>query len=80
MNIIMGVQGALVALTVWFSVVFFCHANKNKAEMSDKSGGILAGIGFITNFFDTLGSAVLRQQQLYSEHLKLFLTDGYPAH
>lgn len=55
MSIIAAVQGALVLITAWFGVVFFGHAAKNKEQMSDKSWGKLSGVGFIANFFDTLG-------------------------
>lgn len=55
MSIIAAVQGALVLITAWFGVVFFGHAAKNKEQMSDKSWGKLSIVGFITNFFDTLG-------------------------
>jgi uncharacterized membrane protein YfcA len=55
MSIIAAVQGALVLVTAWFGVVFFGHAAKNKEQMSDKSWGKLSGVGFIANFFDTLG-------------------------
>lgn len=55
MSIITAVQGALSLLTLWFAAVFFSHANKNKDKMSDAGWGILSAIGFITNFFDTLG-------------------------
>lgn len=55
MSIIAAVQGALVLITAWFGVVFFGHAAKNKEQMSDKSWAKLSGVGFITNFFDTLG-------------------------
>ncbi len=55
MSIIAAVQGALVLVTAWFGVVFFGHAAKNKEQMSDKSWAKLSGVGFIANFFDTLG-------------------------
>ncbi|HMM22159.1 MAG TPA: sulfite exporter TauE/SafE family protein [Selenomonadales bacterium] len=55
MSIITAVQGALSLLTLWFAAVFFSHANKNKDKMSDASWGTLSVVGFITNFFDTLG-------------------------
>ncbi len=53
---IIAVQGTLVAITVWFSAVFGMDFMKHKNSLeSDTSWGKMLGIGFITDFFDTLG-------------------------
>lgn len=50
-----GVLGVLGAFTVWFGAVFVKDFAKHKDQLEDNSWGITAGIGFLTNFFDTLG-------------------------
>jgi uncharacterized membrane protein YfcA len=55
MSIIAAVQGALGLISIWFATVFFSHATRHKEEMSEVSWTKLSGVGFITNFFDTLG-------------------------
>lgn len=53
---ILAVQGALAAITVWFAAVFGMDFMKHKDNLeADTSWGKMLGIGFITDFFDTLG-------------------------
>lgn len=49
------VLGVLVAMTLGFSGVFGKDLLANKNNLEDNSFGKLTGIGFVTNFFDTLG-------------------------
>ena len=49
------VQGALGILTLAFSCVFYLNFKKNKTRLSTTGWPGLLAIGFITNFFDTLG-------------------------
>ena len=50
-----AVMGVLAALTAWFSVIFVKDISANKKNLESNSWFVLSGIGFITNFFDTLG-------------------------
>lgn len=53
---ITAVLGVLGALTAWFTVVFVGDVAKNKNALEPESNFIVSGvIGFIVNFFDTLG-------------------------
>ncbi len=53
---ILAIQGALAAVTVWFAAVFGMDFMKHKANLEeDTSWGKMTAIGFITDFFDTLG-------------------------
>lgn len=49
------VLGVLGLLTLVFSYLFITDFMKNKNKLSETSWGKLLGVGFITNFFDTLG-------------------------
>ncbi|WDV46817.1 sulfite exporter TauE/SafE family protein [Clostridiaceae bacterium M8S5] len=50
------ILGALGALTAWFSVVFGKDFMKNKNNLNPKNSWVkVTIIGFITDFFDTLG-------------------------
>ena len=52
-NIVLGVLGVL---TLWFSVVFISDFIKHKDNLeTHNTWGKVTAIGFITNFFDTLG-------------------------
>lgn len=56
MTMIQGVVGALAAFTAWFAFVFGADVLKHKDRLEpETSFPISAGIGFVTNFFDTLG-------------------------
>lgn len=55
MSLVAFVQAALGAITIAFSYIFFTHALKNKDSMSNVGWASLSGVGFIANFFDTLG-------------------------
>lgn len=50
-----GVLGVLGAFTVWFGAVFVKDFAAHKDQLENNSWGITAAIGFIANFFDTLG-------------------------
>src|SRR6056297_2143521 len=52
---VQAVLGVLGAMTLWFSAVFVKDFASHKGELEDNSWGITLGIGFIVNFFDTLG-------------------------
>jgi len=52
---VQAVLGVLGAMTLWFSAVFVKDFAAHKGELEDNSWGITLGIGFIVNFFDTLG-------------------------
>jgi len=53
---ILAVQGALAAITLWFAAVFGMDFMKHKDNLeADTSWGKMFGIGFVTDFFDTLG-------------------------
>ena len=53
---ITAVLGALGALTAWFAVVFGLDLSKKKDQMEKETNFLTSGIiGFVTNFFDTLG-------------------------
>ncbi|OPJ56410.1 sulfite exporter TauE/SafE family protein [Alkalithermobacter paradoxus] len=51
-NIVLGI---LAVLTLWFTVVFVRDFAANKNNLEDNSWAKVFGIGFITDFFDTLG-------------------------
>ncbi|WP_461205428.1 TSUP family transporter [Clostridium sp. DL1XJH146] len=50
-----AILGALGAFGAWFSVVFVKDFMKYKDNLEDNSWVKVSGIGFVTNFFDTLG-------------------------
>lgn len=53
---ITGVLGVLGVLTAWFTVVFGKDVLKHKDNLENETNLVTSGIiGFITNFFDTLG-------------------------
>ena len=53
---ITAVLGVLGALTLWFGAVFGKDFNDNKEDLNpNNSWGKVLGIGFVTDFFDTLG-------------------------
>ena len=53
---ITGILGVLGALTAWFSFEFVKDVSKHKDNLETETNFLTAGIiGFITNFFDTLG-------------------------
>ncbi len=51
------VLGLLIVLTIYFAVIFFRDYAKTSKEGRLEKGNFLAlgGVGFVTNFFDTLG-------------------------
>lgn len=49
------VLATLGTLTGVFSIFFFKDFAQNKNDLSETSWGKLLGVGFITDFFDTLG-------------------------
>ncbi len=49
------VLGVLGFLTIWFLAVFVKDFLNNKNNLEDNSWGKVTAIGFVTNFFDTLG-------------------------
>lgn len=53
---VLAIQGTLAAITVWFTAVFGMDFMKNKDNLEkDTSWAKMLGIGFVTDFFDTLG-------------------------
>lgn len=53
---ITAVLGVLGVLTAWFGVVFAQDLTKNKEQMEGETNFLISGvIGFVVNFFDTLG-------------------------
>ena len=52
---ITGILGVLGLLTIWFAFVFIKDYRSNKDNLENKSLGKAIGIGFLTDFFDTLG-------------------------
>ncbi|KPU27035.1 permease [Caloranaerobacter sp. TR13] len=52
---ITAVLGTLGAFGIWFSSVFLRDFMKHKDNLEDNSWAKVSVIGFITNFFDTLG-------------------------
>jgi len=57
MNLVTAVLAVLIALTIYFAIVFFKDYTKAQKEGKLESSSFLAlgAVGFITNFFDTLG-------------------------
>ena len=57
MNLVTVVLAVLVALTLYFAVLFFKDYSKTQKEGKLESGSFLTlgVVGFVTNFFDTLG-------------------------
>ncbi|TCO74750.1 sulfite exporter TauE/SafE family protein [Marinisporobacter balticus] len=47
--------GVLGAMGAWFAVVFLKDFTKHKDNLENNSWGKVTTIGFVTNFFDTLG-------------------------
>lgn len=67
---------ALGLLTLFFAYIFIADFIKNRSKLSKKSWGLFLGIGFITNFFDTLGigsfaptTAIFKLYKLVSDRL-----------
>ncbi len=52
---VQAVLGVLGAMTLWFGAVFVKDFAAHKEELENNSWGITLGIGFLVNFFDTLG-------------------------
>ncbi|MGO1369452.1 MAG: TSUP family transporter [Senegalia sp. (in: firmicutes)] len=52
---ITAILGALGAFAAWFSVVFVKDFVQHKDQLEDNSWAKVSSIGFVTNFFDTLG-------------------------
>ncbi len=54
---ITAILGALGAFTIWFGAIFGMdiHQNKEKLDENPNGWGKMLGIGFVTDFFDTLG-------------------------
>lgn len=52
---ITAILGVLGILTIWFAFVFIKDYMANKNNLEDNSFGKALGIGFVTDFFDTLG-------------------------
>jgi len=52
---VQAILGVLGAMTLWFGAIFVKDFAAHKDELENNSWGITAGIGFIVNFFDTLG-------------------------
>lgn len=53
---ITGILGVLGVLTAWFTVAFAKDINEHKAQLESETSFATSGvIGFVTNFFDTLG-------------------------
>ena len=53
---ITGILGVLGILTAWFTVAFAKDINEHKAHLEPETSFATSGvIGFVTNFFDTLG-------------------------
>lgn len=52
---ITAVLGTLAILTTWFTIVFVNDVVKHKNNLESNSWIKVSGIGFTTNFFDTLG-------------------------
>ncbi len=68
---ILAIQGALAAVTVWFAAVFGMDFMKHKDNLeADTSWGKMAFVGFITDFFDTLGIGSFAPTVALSKALK----------
>ncbi len=52
---VQAILGVLGAMTLWFGAIFVKDFAGHKDELESNSWGITAGIGFVANFFDTLG-------------------------
>ncbi len=63
--------GLLVAMTGGFSFIFFRDLYKNRSQFSSASPMTLSAIGFITNFFDTLGIGSFAQLTAFFKFFKL---------
>lgn len=50
-----AILGALGAFAAWFSVIFVKDIATHKGQLEDNSWTKVSGIGFLTNFLDTLG-------------------------
>jgi len=57
MNLVTAVLAVLIALTIYFAFIFFKDYSKAQKEGKLEASSFLAlgAVGFITNFFDTLG-------------------------
>lgn len=68
---IIAVQGVLVAITVWFTAVFGRDFMKHKNNLeADTSWGKMTFVGFVTDFFDTLGIGSFAPTVALSKALK----------
>lgn len=63
--------GLLVAMTGGFSFIFFRDLYKYRSQFSSASPMTLSAIGFITNFFDTLGIGSFAQLTAFFKFFKL---------
>ena len=61
----------LGSLTCFFSLFYFFDVFKGKLKVAKKKWASLLGIGFITNFFDTLGIGSFAQQTALFKFFKL---------
>lgn len=64
-------QSILGLLTSFFSFFYFKDVYRNRKSLSNKSSTGLLGIGFITNFLDTLGIGSFAQQTALFKLFKL---------
>ncbi len=64
-------KSVLGLATVAFGRVYFTDLARNRASFSRKSGPGLTAIGFITNFFDTLGIGSFAQQTALFKFFRL---------
>lgn len=68
---ITAVLGALGAITAWFAAVFAMDINKHKGSLEkETSWGKMTFVGFITDFFDTLGIGSFAPTVALSKALK----------
>lgn len=68
---IIAVQGVLVAITVWFASVFGMDFLKHKNSLEkDTSWAKMGFVGFVTDFFDTLGIGSFAPTVALSKALK----------
>lgn len=68
---IIAVQGVLVAITVWFASVFGMDFLKHKNSLEKETSWAKMGfVGFVTDFFDTLGIGSFAPTVALSKALK----------
>lgn len=65
------VISCLLAITSYFSVVLFRDIYKHRTTFSDANPVTLASVGFIANFFDTLGIGSFAQLTAFFKFFKL---------